>query len=289
MFMHTVAVCWWLKASLACIMHPWVKGIQVCSNEGLCLFPRGDNFEIATIHWRIWKILSSTAKPVWIKLGTMHPWVKGIQFCSNEGLCPFSKGNNFEIAKIHRRICKILFSRTTGLISIKLGTNHLWVKGIQVYSNEGPLLFPRVDITNIENKLTILNIFFSRTTLPITTEFGTNHPWVKIILVYSNEGSRIFQGELIPKKFEPLGQFNQIWQWATLVEEDLSLFKWKGHTFLHWEIITNCKSIFTKLLNLLLLNYWTSFIIYISIDSLKYIHRSELVSQVSDVAHGSLF
>ena len=188
MFMHTVAVCWWLKASLACIMHPWVKGIQVCSNEGLCLFPRGDNFEIATIHWRIWTILSSTAKPVWIKLGTMHPWVKGIQFCSNEGLCPFSKGNNFEIAKIHRRICKILFSRTTGLISIKLGTNHLWVKGIQVYSNEGPLLFPRVDITNIENKLTILKHLF------LQNHFANN---------------------------------NWIWHKSSLGENYISLFKWR--------------------------------------------------------------
>ena len=30
--------------------HPWVKGIQVCSNEGPHLFPRGDNYEIAKIH-----------------------------------------------------------------------------------------------------------------------------------------------------------------------------------------------------------------------------------------------
>ena len=31
---------------------PWVKGIQVCSNEGPRPFPRGDNYEIAKIHWR---------------------------------------------------------------------------------------------------------------------------------------------------------------------------------------------------------------------------------------------
>ena len=29
--------------------HPWVKGIQVCSKEGPCPFPRGDNNEIAKI------------------------------------------------------------------------------------------------------------------------------------------------------------------------------------------------------------------------------------------------
>ena len=28
-------------------MHPWVKGIQVCSKEGPHHFPRGDNYEKA--------------------------------------------------------------------------------------------------------------------------------------------------------------------------------------------------------------------------------------------------
>ena len=27
-----------------CTKHPWVKGVQVCSNEVSCLFSRGDNF-----------------------------------------------------------------------------------------------------------------------------------------------------------------------------------------------------------------------------------------------------
>ena len=26
--------------------HPWVMGIEVCTNEGPCSFPRGDNSEI---------------------------------------------------------------------------------------------------------------------------------------------------------------------------------------------------------------------------------------------------
>ena len=30
--------------------HPWVKGIQVCLNEGPCPFPRANNYEIAKIH-----------------------------------------------------------------------------------------------------------------------------------------------------------------------------------------------------------------------------------------------
>jgi hypothetical protein len=35
-------------------------------------------------------------------------------------------------------ILKKIFSRTRRPISIKLGTNHLWVKGILNYSNKGP-------------------------------------------------------------------------------------------------------------------------------------------------------
>ena len=58
---------------------------------------------------------------------------------------PFRRGDNYEIAKIHWRILKIVFSRTTEPISAKFAMKHPWVKGIQVYSNEGPHLFPRGD------------------------------------------------------------------------------------------------------------------------------------------------
>ena len=77
------------------------------------------------------------------KLDTKHPWVMGIQVCSNEGPRPFPTGDNYEIAEIHRRNLKFFFSRTTGPISNKLGTKHPWVMGIQVCSNEGPNPFPR--------------------------------------------------------------------------------------------------------------------------------------------------
>ena len=57
----------------------------------------------------------------------------------------FPRGDNYEIAEIHWQIKKIFFSRTTGPISIKIGTNHPWVKGILVYSNEKPRIFPKGD------------------------------------------------------------------------------------------------------------------------------------------------
>ena len=65
-------------------MHPWVKGTQVCSNEGPHLYPRGDNYEIAKIHWQNLKIFSRTTGTVSTKLGTKHLWVKEIEVCSNK-------------------------------------------------------------------------------------------------------------------------------------------------------------------------------------------------------------
>ena len=53
----------------------------------------------------------------------------------------FPRGENYEIAKIHRHNLTIFFPRTIGLISTKLCTMHPWVKEIQVYSTEGPHMF----------------------------------------------------------------------------------------------------------------------------------------------------
>ena len=59
---------------------------------------------------------------------------------------------------------------------------HPRVKGIKVCLNEGPNPFSRGDYyKKTENTLTKLKeIFFSRTTEPILTNFGTKHPWVRI-------------------------------------------------------------------------------------------------------------
>ena len=79
----------------------WMKGFQVCSTEGPCSFPRGDNYEIVKIHWRKLKIFCRTAWPISTKLGTKHPFVKWIHVCTNEGPRPFPRKDNNEIAKIH--------------------------------------------------------------------------------------------------------------------------------------------------------------------------------------------
>ena len=51
----------------------------------------------------------------------------------------------------------MLFSRTPGLISSKLGTKQHWMKEIQVYSNEGRCFSPRGDNSK-NNKINIKNI-----------------------------------------------------------------------------------------------------------------------------------
>ena len=80
--------------------HPCVKGIQVCSNEEPRPFPRGDNCEVAKIDWQNLKIFfSRTTWPFSTKLVTMHPWVKGIQVCLNEGPNPFRRGDYYKNSK----------------------------------------------------------------------------------------------------------------------------------------------------------------------------------------------
>ena len=64
----------------------------------------------------------------------LHPYVT---------FCDFTDNN--KIAKIHDKIFKILFSRTTEPISTKLGPEHPWVRGIQVFSNEKTENFYKVN------------------------------------------------------------------------------------------------------------------------------------------------
>jgi hypothetical protein len=61
--------------------------------------------------------------PNLIKLGTNYPWVKGIQVYSNKGPGPFQRGNNHKYVKMGWGHLKI-FSRTTGPILTRLGTDH---------------------------------------------------------------------------------------------------------------------------------------------------------------------
>jgi hypothetical protein len=86
-----------------------------------------------------------TSWPNLNKLGTNYPWVKGFQVCSNEEPGPLQRGDNHKNVKIGWGHLKIFFSRTTGPILTRLGTNCPWAKGIQVCSKEGDSPSPKGD------------------------------------------------------------------------------------------------------------------------------------------------
>jgi hypothetical protein len=68
--------------------------------------------------------------------------VKGFQVCSNKGLSPLQRGDNHKNVKMEWGHLKI-FSRSTGPILIRIGTNHPWREGIQDCSKEGGCPSPR--------------------------------------------------------------------------------------------------------------------------------------------------
>ena len=119
-------------------MHSW-RRFKFVQMKGPSYF-LGENTLTVKILWQNLKIFFSRTcynnfNQTWhnASLG------EGVQVCLNEGPNPFPMGNDFEIAKIHCQYLKIFYSRTAGLISTKLGTMLLWMKGIQFFSNKEPL------------------------------------------------------------------------------------------------------------------------------------------------------
>jgi hypothetical protein len=91
-----------------------------------------------SVNFYIFDFFSRTSGSILTKLGTNHLWGEGILNCTNEEDCPSPRGDNHKRVKIHRKFLKIFFSRTSRPISIKLGINHPWVKGIVNCLNKGP-------------------------------------------------------------------------------------------------------------------------------------------------------
>jgi hypothetical protein len=80
------------------------------------------------------------------------------------------------------------------------------MKGIQVCSNKGPGPLQRGDNNkNVKIGWDHLKIF-CRTTGPILTRLGTNHPWVNEIQVCSKRGITPLQREIIAKRSSSKGR-----------------------------------------------------------------------------------
>ena len=92
---------------------------------------------VCPLTFHIFDFFSRTAGPNSTKLGTHHPWVKGLQVCSNEGPGPLQRGDNHENAKIGWCHLKI-FSKTTGPGKLKFIWKLLDIVEIQVCSNYDP-------------------------------------------------------------------------------------------------------------------------------------------------------
>ena len=111
--------------------HFWGKGNSKLIKWRAAFFSKGDNGEIANIHWKHLKLLffKGTEKSS-NKVGTKHPCVKRI-VCSNSGPDPFPKENNSDIKKITLTTWKIYLNifRTTWPIESKLGTIQHWWRG----------------------------------------------------------------------------------------------------------------------------------------------------------------
>ena len=91
-----------------------------------------------------------------------------------------------------------VFSKTTGPISTKLETKHPRVKGIQIFQNEGPHLFPRGDNCEmVKIQYPRLKIFLSRNIRPISFKLSTKQPWVKGISGYPIKFLSIFKMEMM--------------------------------------------------------------------------------------------
>ena len=76
----------------------------------VCLSVR---LSVCPLTFHIFDFFSRTARTNSTKLGTHHPWVKGLQICSNEGPGPHQRGDNHKNAKIGWCHLKIFFLGTT--------------------------------------------------------------------------------------------------------------------------------------------------------------------------------
>ena len=127
-------------------MHPWVKGIQFCSNEGPCPLLRGDNNE--KVKNTLTKLNIFLLENHWTNFN--QTWCK-ISLCKGDSSLfkwrprHFPRGDDYEKAKIHWQNIEIFISRTAGPISTKFGTKHPWVKGIQVCSNVEPFTSHKIN------------------------------------------------------------------------------------------------------------------------------------------------
>ena len=128
-------------------------------------------------------------------------------------------------------------------------------------------------------------------TAPTIVKLGTKHSWVKCILVYSNEGPRIFpmgDNYKITKVYiffiQPSGQFQPNFAKSIPGKRGFQFVQTeRSHLF---TLGNNNKIAKVHSRNLKIFSYWANFKTYTVITSLNCFNWFELVFRVSDLAHG---
>ena len=158
-----------------------------------------------------------------------HPCEKGIQFWFKWRPLPFSKGDNYEISKIHWQIKKPFLQNCWA------NFNQTWHKSTVGEGNSSLFKWRPPSLSKGE--------IITKLRKYIDKFYKLNQTWVKGIQVCSNEGPIFFQGEIItklrkyinefvkPSSPEPLGQFQPNSHNSSLGEGDSSLFKWMAPPF----------------------------------------------------------
>jgi hypothetical protein len=96
----------------------------VCRSVCLSICP-SVCLSVCLLNIYIFDFFFRTAGPILTRLGTKHPWAKGIQNCTHEGQPPSPRGDNSERVKIHWKLLKIFFFRTSCLLA---NFNQTWYK-----------------------------------------------------------------------------------------------------------------------------------------------------------------
>ena len=107
-------------------------------------------WSVAFFDWcEVWVLKTSTSTCTWCRSTCVHRantfWAVRVLFCATYAVfsSPELKGQQAFLITCRLLVdfSHFIFSRTTGIISTKLGTNILGWKGIQVCSSKGPALF----------------------------------------------------------------------------------------------------------------------------------------------------
>jgi hypothetical protein len=129
------------------------------------------------------KKFSRTSRPISINVGTNHPWVKGILNCWNKGPGPFQRRDNSK-----NRVGS--FKKNFQNHSARIGhiySESFWYNVNSSFFKSWSPLVGRGHSRENHMYICLYKKKISWTRRPISIKYGTNHPWVKGILICSNK------------------------------------------------------------------------------------------------------